>query len=215
MIAVFFGVSYVYRESWGKFIWEPILGPSDAQPKEVVLSEVDIVIPSSTQTVVFANIAAMPPPTPPPFEPPSSVACVNSMALEKDDYTAAPSAPPVYTAPPTEKSPLPQIRGLTPHLNLDEFHQMFARYDFDQSGTISSIEEFKQLTTQVIFSLIKKDAITNSAEQECDRAATAVNLGQYGFSATGYLEWFRDNVQPHLIFTNECRDDHMGAGIGF
>jgi len=200
VIAVFFGVSYVYRESWGKFIWEPILGPSDAQPKEVVLAEVDIVIPSSTQTVVFADMAAM------PFEPPSSVACVNSMALEKDDYTAPPS-----TAPPTEKSPLPQIRGLSPHLNLDEFHQMFARYDFDQSGTINSIEEFKQLTTHVIFSLIKKDAITNSAEQECDRAANAVNLGQYGFSATGYLEWFRDNVQPHLIFT----DDQVGAGIGF
>ena len=88
----------------------------------------------------------------------------------------------------------------TPHIDIQAYHALFQRYDFDNSGTINTVEEVKHLTTNLLFTLFKEQRITNNIS--VDGLIEAIDLGQCGLSPREYLEWFRHNVQPHLTFTN-------------
>jgi len=89
---------------------------------------------------------------------------------------------------------------VTPHIDIHEYRAMFERHDFDGSGTISSVDEIKHLTTNLVFALFMKQIIKSTIDAERDNLAEAANLGQYGLSRREYLEWFRDNLQPCLTF---------------
>jgi len=89
---------------------------------------------------------------------------------------------------------------VTSHLDIDEYLVMFDRYDFDKSGTINSTEELQQLSTNVVYVLTRKQVIENQVDDDCAGLIEAAHLGPNGMSPREFLHWFRDNVQPRLIF---------------
>ena len=89
---------------------------------------------------------------------------------------------------------------VTSHLDIDEYLVMFDRYDFDKSGTINSTEELQQLSTNVVYVLTRKQVIENQVDDDCAGLIEAAHLGPNGMSPREFLQWFRDNVQPRLIF---------------
>ena len=105
---------------------------------------------------------------------------------------------------------------VTPHIDIHEYCAMFQRYDFDESGTINSVDEMKHLTTNLIFALFMKQIIKNTIDETRDNLAEAADLGPYGLSPREYLEWFRDNLQPCLTFMHlHCSIKDVFTKLGF
>jgi len=91
-------------------------------------------------------------------------------------------------------NPLPTVNSTDLEMNTDEIDRLietyFHRYDLDESGTLNSVEELQQLSTNLSFKLRlpltgeEIDAIVASAGELTD--GDAWDLGQFS-------EWFKTN----------------------
>jgi len=93
-------------------------------------------------------------------------------------------------------------------IDLHLYLSRFKRYDLDESDSMNSHEEIKQLTLNIIFALIASKAITNSTIPEhvegaiYDAETIRGKPLEDGWTPRDFLLWFSDEIEPALIYVS-------------
>ena len=68
-----------------------------------------------------------------------------------------------------------------------------SRYDLDRSGTINSLDELLQLTTNLVFNMEKENYLEKGSDVGTTIVSQSKNFsGEVDWTLPQYLQWFRE-----------------------